>query len=154
MILDQFKMGEHQRKCGALSHDRNDHDWWSSSPSRVLKNSFFRYLPTWFCTISQKQVQLDVSKIMTPPMRYQQLRPSIRNIIWINYFQIVRRQCCLRQLLCVNEIQIWESNLLLTVCTYWYMYVCTLRSPCCVLLALSWNTNENPSTDKLSTAIN
>ena len=24
------------------------------------------------------------------------------------------------------------------------------RSPCCVLLALSWNTNENPSTDKLS----
>ena len=29
------------------------------------------------------------------------------------------------------------------------------RSPCCVLLALSWNTtNENPSTDKLSRAIN
>ena len=28
------------------------------------------------------------------------------------------------------------------------------RSPCCVLLALSWNTtNENPSTDKLSRAI-
>ena len=24
------------------------------------------------------------------------------------------------------------------------------RFPCCVLLALSWNTNENPSTDKLS----
>ena len=24
------------------------------------------------------------------------------------------------------------------------------RSPCCVVLALSWNTNENPSTDKLS----
>ena len=29
------------------------------------------------------------------------------------------------------------------------------RFPCCVLLALSWNTtNENPSTDKLSRAIN
>ena len=28
------------------------------------------------------------------------------------------------------------------------------RSPCCVLLALSWNTNEYPSTDKLSRAIN
>ena len=28
------------------------------------------------------------------------------------------------------------------------------RSPCCVLLALSWNTNENLSTDKLSRAIN
>ena len=29
------------------------------------------------------------------------------------------------------------------------------RSPCCVLLALPWNTtNENPSTDKLSRAIN
>ena len=28
------------------------------------------------------------------------------------------------------------------------------RSPCRVLLALSWNTNENPSTDKLSRAIN
>ena len=29
------------------------------------------------------------------------------------------------------------------------------RFPCCVLLALSWNTtNENPSTDKLSKAIN
>ena len=29
------------------------------------------------------------------------------------------------------------------------------RSPCCVLLALSWNTtNENPSTDRLSRAIN
>ena len=28
------------------------------------------------------------------------------------------------------------------------------RLPCCVLLALSWNTNENPSTDKLSRAIN
>ena len=28
------------------------------------------------------------------------------------------------------------------------------RFPCCVLLALSWNTtNENPSTDKLSRAI-
>ena len=24
------------------------------------------------------------------------------------------------------------------------------RFPCCVLLALSWNTNENPRTDKLS----
>ena len=23
------------------------------------------------------------------------------------------------------------------------------RFPCCVLLALSWNTNENPRTDKL-----
>ena len=28
------------------------------------------------------------------------------------------------------------------------------RFPICVLLALSWNTNENPSTDKLSRAIN
>ena len=28
------------------------------------------------------------------------------------------------------------------------------RFPCCVLLVLSWNTNENPSTDKLSRAIN
>ena len=28
------------------------------------------------------------------------------------------------------------------------------RFPCCVLLALSLNTNENPSTDKLSRAIN
>ena len=29
------------------------------------------------------------------------------------------------------------------------------RFPCCVLLALSWNTtNENPSTDKLSRTIN
>ena len=28
------------------------------------------------------------------------------------------------------------------------------RFPCCVLLAASWNTNENPSTDKLSRAIN
>ena len=28
------------------------------------------------------------------------------------------------------------------------------RFPYCVLLALSWNTNENPSTDKLSRAIN
>ena len=28
------------------------------------------------------------------------------------------------------------------------------RYPCCVLLALSWNTNENSSTDKLSRAIN
>ena len=28
------------------------------------------------------------------------------------------------------------------------------RFPCCVLLALSWNTNENPSTDKLSRAVN
>ena len=28
------------------------------------------------------------------------------------------------------------------------------RFPCCVLLALSWNTNENPSTNKLSRAIN
>ena len=27
------------------------------------------------------------------------------------------------------------------------------RFPCCVLLALSRNTNENPSTDKLSRAI-
>ena len=26
--------------------------------------------------------------------------------------------------------------------------------PCCVLLPLSWNTNENPSTDKLSRVIN
>ena len=31
----------------------------------------------------------------------------------------------------------------------------TSRSPCCVLLGLSWKTtNENPSTDKLSRAIN
>ena len=31
----------------------------------------------------------------------------------------------------------------------------TSRFPCCVLLILSWNTtNENPSTDKLSRAIN
>ena len=28
------------------------------------------------------------------------------------------------------------------------------RFPCCVLWALSWNKNENPSTDKLSRAIN
>ena len=28
------------------------------------------------------------------------------------------------------------------------------RFPCCVLLALSWNTNANSSTDKLSRAIN
>ena len=28
------------------------------------------------------------------------------------------------------------------------------RFPCCVLLVLSWATNENPSTDKLSRAIN
>ena len=28
------------------------------------------------------------------------------------------------------------------------------RFPCCVLLALSWNTNENQSTDKLSRTIN
>ena len=28
------------------------------------------------------------------------------------------------------------------------------RFPCCVLLALSWNTNVNPSTDELSRAIN
>ena len=28
------------------------------------------------------------------------------------------------------------------------------RFPCCVLLALSWNTSKNPSTDKLSRAIN
>ena len=28
------------------------------------------------------------------------------------------------------------------------------RFPCCVLLALSWNTYENPSADKLSRAIN
>ena len=28
------------------------------------------------------------------------------------------------------------------------------RFPCCVLLVLSWDTNENPSTDKLSRAIN
>ena len=27
------------------------------------------------------------------------------------------------------------------------------RSPCCVLWALSWNTNENTSTDKLSRAL-
>ena len=33
--------------------------------------------------------------------------------------------------------------------------ISTSRFPCCVLLALSWNTtNENPSTDKLSRAIN
>ena len=31
--------------------------------------------------------------------------------------------------------------------------IITSRSPCCVLLALSWNTNEYPSTDKLSRAI-
>ena len=32
---------------------------------------------------------------------------------------------------------------------------CVIRFPCCVLLALSWNTtNENPSTYKLSRAIN
>ena len=31
---------------------------------------------------------------------------------------------------------------------------CVSRFPCCVLLGLSWNTNENPSTDKLSRAIN
>ena len=36
---------------------------------------------------------------------------------------------------------------------YFYVHMCS-RSPCCVLLALSWNTNENPSTDKLSRAIN
>ena len=27
-----------------------------------------------------------------------------------------------------------------------------VKFPCCVLLALSWNTNENPSTDNLSRA--
>ena len=31
--------------------------------------------------------------------------------------------------------------------------IITSRSPCCVLLALSWNTNEYPRTDKLSRAI-
>ena len=31
---------------------------------------------------------------------------------------------------------------------------CCNRFPCCVLLALSWNANENPSTEKLSRAIN
>ena len=40
--------------------------------------------------------------------------------------------------------------------TWWNSEVKSSRSPCCVLLALSWNTttNENPSTDKLSRAIN
>ena len=34
-----------------------------------------------------------------------------------------------------------------------YGYSSPTRFPCCVLLALSWNTtNENPSTDKLSRA--
>ena len=32
--------------------------------------------------------------------------------------------------------------------------IVTSRFPCCVLLALSWNTNENPNADKLSRTIN
>ena len=32
--------------------------------------------------------------------------------------------------------------------------VTIIRFPCCVLLVLSWNTNENLSTDKLSWAVN
>ena len=37
----------------------------------------------------------------------------------------------------------------------WQSVIFASRFPCCVLLALSWNTtNENPSTDKLSRAIN
>ena len=35
----------------------------------------------------------------------------------------------------------------------WFPPGCS-RFPCCVLLALSWNTIENPSTDRLSRAIN
>ena len=41
-----------------------------------------------------------------------------------------------------------------SVCNIAILHYWTSRSPCCVLLALSWNTNENPSTDKLSRAIN
>ena len=63
----QFKMGE--RKCGALStvvmimtRDHHHHqEYW-----KIL--SSYHYLPTWFCTISQKQVQPDVSQIITPPI--------------------------------------------------------------------------------------
>ena len=42
-----------------------------------------------------------------------------------------------------------------TMDIYSKLTVYTSRFPCCVLLALSWNTaNKNPNTDKLSKAIN
>ena len=58
----------------------------------------------------------------------------------------------LGQVLCMSSAPTVSSQ---ARCSRWCRVVQPSRSPCCVLLALSWNTtNENPSTDKLSGAIN
>ena len=51
---------------------------------------------------------------------------------------------------CVKHCQ----YLLYPGCFFFNFDVLASRSPCCVLLALSWNTNEYPSRDKLSRVIN
>ena len=49
---------------------------------------------------------------------------------------------------------IWENCLF----SLWHElridFYSTSKCPCCVISALSWDTNENPSTDKLTRAIN
>ena len=58
----------------------------------------------------------------------------------------------LGQVLCMSSAPTVSSQ---ARCSRWCRVVQPSRSPCCVLLALSWNTtNENPSTDNLIRAIN
>ena len=49
------------------------------------------------------------------------------------------------------KVSLYRHSSLYFLINLWYLLS---RFPCCVLLALSWNKNENPSTDKLSRAIN
>ena len=58
-----------------------------------------------------------------------------------------------------NQDSCWNMGQRLSTCVLAYNYaiffqIWISRFPCCVLLALSWHTNENPSTGKLSRAIN